>query len=85
MTADIEILKKLSEYTGGADPHGQLDQCVVDKCKELSEKKDLKSQDIKDLLDACVYASLCTDFVIMLLDRQWKILIEEERIQSAKL
>lgn len=63
-----EILRGLGTYKGGADAHGQMDQYVVDRCNELAAKPDLTAADIKVLLDACVHGSLCTDFVIGVLD-----------------
>jgi hypothetical protein len=72
MTLAREILTELSKYPRGADPHGQMDQCVVDECGVLSGKQDLAAADVKALLDRCAYASLCTDFVMVALDMAWR-------------
>jgi hypothetical protein len=67
-----EMLKALGEYTGGSDRCGQMDQEVVDQCIVLAVKSDLSADDVKKLLDDCVCYSLCTDFVVSLLDLIWR-------------
>ncbi len=66
------LLQQLGTYTGGSDPHGQMDQSVVDRCNELAVKPDFSAADVKALLDDCVVGSLCTDFVVLALDMVWR-------------
>lgn len=62
-----EILKELGKYENGKDPHSQMDEEVVRRCRELSLKEDLNYNDVQKLLDDCAYGSLCTDFVMVAL------------------
>ena len=65
MSKAREMLALLGTYTGGKDPHGMLDQEVVDACNLLAKKEDLSALDIQFLIDKCATFSLCTDFVMM--------------------
>lgn len=67
-----DILRELGKYPRGHERDAQLDQCVVDRCKDLAVKADLQPNDIKALLDDCACASLCSDFVMCLLDTAWR-------------
>lgn len=65
------ILKVLGSYDGGRDPHGQMDQAIVDRINVLATKQDLSASDVKRLLDDCVSGSRCTDFVVAALNAVW--------------
>jgi hypothetical protein len=73
-----EQLAEMGRYDSGGDPHAMMDQYVADQCADLAKKDDLVSADIKNLLDECVWGSLCTSFVIVLLDGLWNILLKTE-------
>lgn len=73
------IISQLAEYKNGADPHGMMDQSVVDKLKALSEAAVITAADVKTLLDEIVHGSLAVDGIVQLLHLAWMSLLEAER------
>lgn len=63
-----ELLGELAKYPNAKASHGQLDEQVAQRCKALAtQARPLRKTDLQPLLDDCVYYSLCTDFVMVVL------------------
>ena len=75
-----EILTNLAAYKNGSDPHGMMDQSVVDKIKALLEAPAITAADVKTLLDEIVHGALATDAVVQILDLAWKSLLKSGAI-----
>lgn len=76
------LLSELSAYKQGNDPHGQMDQIVIDRCKQLSTKENLVAEDVESLRKDCIYQSLCADFVITVLNIAIEDLVANEHCKS---
>lgn len=75
--AEIEVresLRRLIDHlcTG---PDSQLDECIKPRLQALRELPFSEAKDqLLGIIDDCVYASLCSDFVILVLNIMWKTL-----------
>ena len=59
-------------------PESQIDKTITLKLSNLAKDDCVKSEQIKEILDECAYASLASDFAMMALDVLWNQMLYDE-------
>lgn len=61
-------------------PDTSIDKAVTPRLKALSEKDEVKSDELLDILDDCAYASLASGFAMQAMNVVWKQMVDAEGI-----
>jgi hypothetical protein len=59
-------------------PSDQMDPSMLSIFKALADANPPKADDVLHVIDDCVYASLCSDFCIRVMDTVWRELLKDE-------
>jgi hypothetical protein len=60
-------------------PKSQCDPSVLPRLQALADSdEEPKADQLHDILDDCVHASLCSDFMVSSLDLLWGMLLDNE-------
>lgn len=68
-----KILNMLAEA-----PSDVCDPSVLPRLKALADSDDPTANSLHDILDDCVFSSLCSDFMIDAMDRVWRGMLADE-------
>jgi hypothetical protein len=79
MNKHYDLLMGLSQA-----PDEQIAAVITPKFVAFAQQDIVKSDDMLAVIDQCVFSALASDFAMMVMDKYWRMLCEEEGISPTQ-